>query len=158
MANRRIAAKDGVAAVAMLDSEKRVPATPAGGGTRRCIGSTKFGIEAHDAPATDFPVQPSQKDGLGRMCKTHWNQYTTALRKAALARKAAEACPFGGTTPDECSTIRERSVAGVSDSVPDCPVHGAFQEADPAGAPEPTRGKRRRKALVPEAGSQGDAG
>jgi hypothetical protein len=58
---------------------------------RRCIGSTKFGIEAHDAPVTDFPVQPSQKDGLGRMCKPHWNQYTTALRKAALARKAAEA-------------------------------------------------------------------
>jgi hypothetical protein len=58
---------------------------------RRCIGSKTFGIEAHDAPVADFPVQPSQKDGLGRMCKTHWNQYTTALRKAALARKAAEA-------------------------------------------------------------------
>jgi hypothetical protein len=25
------------------------------------------------------------------MCKTHWNAYTNALRKAALARKAAEA-------------------------------------------------------------------
>ena len=60
---------------------------------RRCIGSAKFGIEAHDAPPEDFPVQPSQKDGLGRMCKPHWNQYTTALRKAALARKAADADP-----------------------------------------------------------------
>ena len=58
---------------------------------RKCIGSAKFGIEAHEAPATDFPVQPSQKDGLGRMCKTHWNAYTNALRKASLARKAAEA-------------------------------------------------------------------
>ena len=57
---------------------------------RKCIGSAKFGIEAHEAPAADFPVQPSQKDGLGRMCKPHWNQYTNALRKAALARKAAE--------------------------------------------------------------------
>jgi len=55
---------------------------------RRCIGSARFGIEAHDAPVGDFPSQPSQKDGLGRMCKIHWNQYTTALRKAALARKA----------------------------------------------------------------------
>ncbi len=55
---------------------------------RRCIGSAKFGIEAHEAPPADFPVQPSQKDGLGRMCKPHWNQYTSALRKAALARKA----------------------------------------------------------------------
>ena len=57
---------------------------------RKCIGSAKFGIEAHEAPAAEFPAQPSQKDGLGRMCKPHWNQYTNALRKAALARKAAE--------------------------------------------------------------------
>lgn len=60
---------------------------------RKCIGSTKFGIEAHEAPVTEFPAQPSQKDGLGRMCKPHWNQYTNALRKAALARKATEAEP-----------------------------------------------------------------
>ena len=60
---------------------------------RRCIGSRKFGIEEHDAPASDFPVQPSQKDGLGRMCKTDWNRYTNALRKATLARKATEATP-----------------------------------------------------------------
>ena len=57
---------------------------------RTCIGSARFGIEAHGAPTDDFPVQPSQRDGLGRMCKPHWNQYTSALRKAALARKAAE--------------------------------------------------------------------
>lgn len=61
--------------------------------TRRCIGSERFGIEAHEAPVTEFPAQPSQKDGLGRMCKTHWNAYTSALRKAALVRKAAEAAP-----------------------------------------------------------------
>ncbi len=62
---------------------------------RRCIGSAKYGIEAHEAPSGEFPAQPSQKDGLGRMCKPHWNQYTSALRKASLARKAAE----GGETP-----------------------------------------------------------
>jgi hypothetical protein len=60
---------------------------------RKCIGSAKFGIEPHEAPVTEFPAQPSQKDGLGRMCKPHWNQYTTALRKAALARKAAQVAP-----------------------------------------------------------------
>ncbi len=60
---------------------------------RKCIGSTRFGIEAHEAPLADFPVQPSQKDGLGRMCKAHWNQYTTELRKSAVAAKAAEAAP-----------------------------------------------------------------
>lgn len=93
MATRRsVTAEDGAAAVAMLDAEKRA-ATPDAGAMRRCIGSAKFGIEAHEAPAADFPVQPSQKDGLGRMCKVHWNAYTNGLRKASLARKAAEAAP-----------------------------------------------------------------
>ena len=100
---------------------------------RRCIGSAKFGIEAHEAPATEFPAQPSQKDGLGRMCKTHWNAYTTALRKAALARKAIE-----GEVPSET----------------------APPEPEPVEAPAPirTRSKRASKAVGPAAGSQGDAG
>ena len=100
---------------------------------RTCIGSAKFGIAAHDAPADDFPVQPSQKDGLGRMCKSHWNQYTSALRKAALARKAAG----GGAVTEVAPT-----------------------EPEPVEAPEPIRlrGKRASKAIVPAAGSQGDAG
>jgi hypothetical protein len=55
---------------------------------RRCIGSARFGIEPHDAPVDDFPKQPSQKDGLGRMCKTHWNRYTAGLARDAKARKA----------------------------------------------------------------------
>ncbi len=63
------------------------------GSLRRCIGSAKFGIESHEAPPSDFPVQPSQKDGLGRMCKVHWNQYTNSLRKAAQARKADDPEP-----------------------------------------------------------------
>jgi hypothetical protein len=102
---------------------------------RRCIGSTKFGIEAHDAPATDFPVQPSQKDGLGRMCKTHWHQYTSALRKAALARKAgeAEAAPPAEPEPapkaeaprprrtrrTKAGTEREATVQAAADPTPD---------------------------------------
>ena len=57
---------------------------------RRCIGSATFGIEAHEAPENEFPTQPGQKDGLGRMCHAHWRQYTNALRKASIARKAAE--------------------------------------------------------------------
>jgi len=56
---------------------------------RRCIGSARFGIEAHDAPVADFPRQPSQQDGLGRMCTTHWNQYTAGLARDAKTRKAA---------------------------------------------------------------------
>ena len=61
----------------------RTTETPAEG-MRRCIGSTKFGLPAHDAPITDFPSQPSQKDGLGRMCREHWTQYTRALRTGSI--------------------------------------------------------------------------
>jgi hypothetical protein len=100
---------------------------------RKCIGSAKFGIEAHQALADEFPAQPSQKDGLGRMCKPHWNQYTSALRKAALARKAADG---------------------------DVAVEVVPTEAEPDPTPEPirTRAPRGRKTVMPEAGSQGDAG
>jgi hypothetical protein len=68
-------------------------------GMRRCIGSTTFGIEAHEAPVEDFPVQVSAKDGLGRMCRSHWTAYTRALRKASLAKKAAEADAVAGPEP-----------------------------------------------------------
>ena len=100
---------------------------------RKCIGSAKFGIEAHQAPVDDFPAQPSQKDGLGRMCKPHWNQYTSALRKAALARKAAE----GEVATEAVSTA-----------------------AAPEEKPEVIRKRapRRSQTLVPEDSSQGDAG
>ena len=96
--------------------------------TRRCIGSTRFGIEAHEAPADEFPAQPSQKDGLGRMCKPHWRQYTNALRKAAVARKAIEATSDVQAEPEA--------------------------EPELVAEPEPpaTRSRRTRKAAVPETG------
>ena len=70
---------------------------------RKCIGSARFGIEAHEAPVEDFPSQPSQKDGLGRMCKTHWNQYTAGLARDAKARRAAEGAASvpEATVPEE---------------------------------------------------------
>jgi hypothetical protein len=91
---------------------------------RKCIGSTRFGIDAHEAPATDFPIQPSQKDGLGRMCKPHWNQYTAGLareRKARLATEAAVDSPVvpapgkkARTKPEPIRTkpARRRKTAG----------------------------------------------
>jgi len=97
---------------------------------RRCIGSKRFGIEAHEAPVEDFPKQPSQKDGLGRMCKAHWNAYTASLARDAKARKAAE----GG---DTATTIPEDPGAGAAD-------------------PEPRR--KRRQAGTPVATAEGDAG
>ncbi len=67
--------------------------------TRRCIGSTRIGIEPHDAPSVEFPKQPSQKDGLGRMCKPHWNQYTAGLARDAKARRAAEPSQAASEAP-----------------------------------------------------------
>ena len=118
---------------------------------RKCIGSAKFGIEAHEAPAGDFPAQPSQKDGLGRMCKSHWSQYTSALRKAALARNAAEA----GLTTEVASTESDPATVASPKA-----VGGKTAKKARAAKPEPirTRVPRGRKAAVPEAGTQGDAG
>ena len=81
---------------------------------RKCIGSAKFGIEAHETSVEDFPTQPSQKDGIGRMCKPHWNQYTTALRKAALARKAAvgEVATEAAPIESELGTVAARKQVG----------------------------------------------
>lgn len=73
---------------------------------RRCIGSARFGIEPHDAPPEDFPVHLSQKDGLGRMCKPHWNQYTAGLARDAKARKAADGAPAAATPTKEAVALR----------------------------------------------------
>src|SRR5688500_11211016 len=75
--------------------------------TRRCIGSTRFGIEPREAPVKAFPKQPSQPDGLGRMCAEHWKAYVKGL---AADRKAKAA--IGGTATTtiepEATTKRER--------------------------------------------------
>jgi pyruvate/2-oxoglutarate dehydrogenase complex dihydrolipoamide acyltransferase (E2) component len=83
---------------------------------RKCIGSAKFGIAAHEAPVGDFPTQPSQKDGLGRMCKPHWTEYTRALRKAkGGASKAAST----GTPPiAHVSNQQRRAAAQAAGKVP----------------------------------------
>ena len=118
---------------------------------RRCIGSAKFGIEAHEAPPQEFPAQPSQRDGLGRMCKPHWNQYTSALRKAALARKASK----GGLATDIAPTESDPAAVASPKAVGDRKAKKA-REATPE--PIRTRVPRGRQEAAPEAGSQGDAG
>ena len=101
--------------------------------TRRCIGSARFGIEPHDAPIEDFPRQPSQKDGLGRMCKTHWNQYTAGLARDAKARKPAAE---GGATTEPAD----------------------LEVTSPAEPEQARKRKRPQTPPTPVAGSQGDAG
>ena len=102
---------------------------------RRCIGSARFGIEAHEAPVEDFPVQPSQKDGLGRMCKVHWNQYTAGLARDANARTA---------------------LAESDSSVP--PVEVAQADSETAELEPARKRSGRAPAVAPVEDSQGDAG
>jgi hypothetical protein len=106
---------------------------------RRCIGSARFGIEAHDAPIADFPSQPSQKDGLGRMCKTHWNAYTAGLARDAKARKAGK----------ERAIVEEASGQGGE-------TLGATEA--PASVSEPTAKRTRRRPTPTQvAAGEGDA-
>src|SRR5664280_47829 len=113
---------------------------------RKCIASAKFGIEAHEAPIGSFPAQASQKDGLGRMCKPHWNQYTKALRKAALARKAPEA-----GAPSESARAAVAAPKAVGGTA-------AMKARAALAEPIRTRAPRGHQVAAPEAGSQGDAG
>ena len=115
--------------------------------TRRCIGSTRFGLEAHDADPADFPVQPSQKDGLGRMCHTHWRAYTNALRKAAVARKAeasteVEAPPAPQPAPESTPAYE------VADEV----------IAEPEPPATPSRRSRKAAALATDEETRLDEG
>ena len=130
---------------------------------RRCIGSTKFGIEAHDAPISDFPVQPSQKDGLGRMCKPHWTAYTRALRKAS-AGQSPVALPEPKPMHDALAPALVEQAVEFSPSLRASLNFAAGisrQTRRPRTAPEPIRtlpARKRQGAGFPAAGSQGDAG
>jgi hypothetical protein len=91
---------------------------------RRCIGSATFGIEAHEAPLGDFPAQPSQKDGLGRMCKPHWTEYTRALGKARTAAAAADV--VAGDQPVKAKKARAKKPEPIRTR----PARGRKTESD----------------------------
>jgi hypothetical protein len=106
---------------------------------RRCIGSARFGIEPHEAPVEDFPAQPSQKDGLGRMCRVHGNAYTAGLARDAKARKAADAAP---ATEDE---------ATAQEQPPSKPTDLEQPAAEPNDPEQPAARKRTRRTSAREA-------
>jgi len=112
---------------------------------RRCIGSTRFGVEAHEAPENEFPAQPSQKDGLGRMCHTHWRHYTNALRRASVARKAAEAL------------ARKAPEASEPDAAPGAPAHEHTLGASLVGEGEPIESGAPRRVRRPKAQAEPEA-
>jgi len=83
---------------------------------RRCAGSQRFGIEAHEAPVSEFPKQPSRKDGLGVMCTPHWKTYVKGLREARLAATDTEPMAAKSTAAAEPrerkATVGARMLAG----------------------------------------------
>src|SRR5687768_806369 len=100
--------------------------------TRRCIGSSRFGIDPHEAPVKAFPRQPSQPDGLGRMCAEHWKAYVKALnadRKARAERGEPTAMPQA-----EAATKRERRRTPMAST--------------PAPKPESPRVRKARQTLA----------
>jgi hypothetical protein len=122
---------------------------------RRCIGSKRYGIEAHDAPAADFPNQPSQKDGIGRMCRHHWSQYTAGLARDAKARKAAEGRPVAEASDATPNDAVPASKAKVGRARKGGPI--AYIGSEPGGPVEVLLGgKRRRIASTPQGNRYAD--
>jgi hypothetical protein len=102
--------------------------------TRRCIGSARFGIEPHEAPVKAFPKQPSQPDGLGRMCAEHWKLYVKGLaadRKAKVGTMSAKPEP---PAEPKATTKRERRRTPMA--------------SKPAPKPEPPRVRKARETLA----------
>jgi len=97
---------------------------------RKCIGSTRFGIEAHEAAVADFPVQPSQKDGLGRMCKPHWNQYTAGLARERKARLATDGTADSPVVPATGKRARTKA-ATKPEPIRTMPAQRRKTEGDP---------------------------
>lgn len=107
---------------------------------RHCVGSMRYGIDAHDDLAEHFPVQPSGKDGLGRMCKPHWRTYVSGLAADAKARKSAT------LTPAQEAEIAERQ-AETGDAPVDTSMAagiGRLRAALNGDEPKPKRGRAPR--------------
>ncbi len=77
---------------------------------RKCIGSARFGIEPHEAPVGDFSKQPSQKDGLSRLCTVHWKIYVASL---ARDRAAAQGVPVSVEVTPRGKRMIERQAEEV---------------------------------------------
>ena len=106
---------------------------------RRCIGSERFGIEAHDAPIEAFPKQPSQPGGLGRMCSEHWRAYTRGLSRDAKSRTAA------ATTEESVTPVAVTPVAVTEEADEEASVSAVTGEA---ATSEPKRRRRAKSANI----------
>jgi hypothetical protein len=71
---------------------------------RLCTGSARLGMEPHEAPVSEFPKQPSRKDGLGVMCTERWRASVKGLREARRpAGRQVETAAASGEEADAAS-------------------------------------------------------
>ena len=127
---------------------------------RKCIGSARFEIEPHEAPVGDFPTQPSQKDGLGRMCKPHWTEYTRALRKDSVARKA-DGGAAGKTHAAKTPSVIDRLSQAAIEAGGTVTIKRVRRRRVPKPEPirtRPARGRKTESDLVVEAVTAGGEG
>jgi hypothetical protein len=87
---RRVTARDGAAAVAMLDHENRDRRRAVQEGTttmttKTCNGLT--GIPAHEVPVSQFGTDKHTKDGLMRYCKGCMKAYNDTRKSGATTPK-----------------------------------------------------------------------
>jgi len=64
---------------------------------------------------SDFPVQPSRRDGLGTMCREHWTLYTRALRRARTKGVLPEPVPVPVEVP--VRVRRARATIAATDTL-----------------------------------------
>jgi hypothetical protein len=121
----------------MVTKTNAAPHAAAATELRRCIGSTRFGIEAHEAPIADFPKQHSRKDGLGLMCAVHWKAYVKGLSADRKARAAS-----GMSTP---TSAVDAAIAGDATKAA---TKRERRRTPMASKPEPARVRKARATLT----------
>ncbi|HSW43490.1 MAG TPA: hypothetical protein VLM76_13360 [Patescibacteria group bacterium] len=125
-------------------------------GLRSCTGSARFDIEPHEAPVSDFPAQPSRKDGLGTMCAAHWKAYVKGLAADRKARAANTEPPAPAAKvpaqPVRTSNQQRRAEAEAAGKVP------AADGSVPGESPGPRARRAKLEARLKAVGVESDEG
>ncbi|HSW41625.1 MAG TPA: hypothetical protein VLM76_03865 [Patescibacteria group bacterium] len=121
-------------------------------GMRSCTGSARFGIEPHEAPVSDFPAQPSRKDGLGVMCAVHWKAYVKGLTADRKARAASAAPAEAPAQPTRVSRQQRRAEAQAAGKVPAADGSVVRESEGPAAR------RRKLEARLKAVGVESDEG
>lgn len=95
-------------------------------------------------PSAVLETRDDEPPWLGRRCKPHWNESTSALRKAALARRAAEGEAAPAEPEPAAPPIKKRARRAPKPIAPGPGRRATPEGASPANRPSepraPTRG------------------